>query len=88
MTALILMQSLFADKGEENRSLSIILVPALASASAVLSSQLVRMGADAGMNERMTVLGVLAAVTIMAMMANRLMDKNSGSSKSVTVSGE
>lgn len=88
VTALILMQSLFADKGEENRSLSIILVPALASASAVLSSQLVRMGADAGMNERMTVLGVLAAVTIMAMMANRLMDKNSGSSKSVTVSGE
>lgn len=90
VTALILMQSLFADgpgKNEENRSLSIMLVPALASASALLSSQLVRIGADAGMNERMTVLGVLAAVTIMAMMASRLMDKNSGS-KSVTVSGE
>lgn len=62
----------FLSEDDANKSLSLVLVPALATASAILSNELLELGQTADMNTRLTVLGVMAASVVVAFVGSKI----------------
>jgi biotin transporter BioY len=79
----IVGQAFFPD--EEEKVVNVALVPALATSSAMVSAGLLQFGLSATMEDRMTVIGVMGAVTFVALLASYFIGRgkaagNSGSS--------
>jgi hypothetical protein len=91
IVASILLQGYFAKEKEENRCLSVMLLPVLSSAFALLSGGLVEQGLHASMQDRLNVIGGLAGLTVLLMLVQGLANKKSGGNSgpdTVAVSGD
>lgn len=70
----VLGQSYFIDR--ERRVLSLALIPALSSASAILGGDLLATGETATINTRLTIIGVLAALAAISLVIGIISDKH------------
>lgn len=88
----IVGQAFFPD--EEEKVVNVALVPALATSCAMVSAGLLQLGLNATMEERMTVIGAMGAVTFVVLLGSYFMGRgkttnNSDTSgQSVAVSGD
>lgn len=82
----LLLQPYFVE--EENRLLSIILVPALAGVSSLFAKELVELGYNAAMNDRLTVLGVLAALAALVLAGSHFASGKKSTGNGVAVSAD
>jgi hypothetical protein len=79
----------FLSPKDEEKSLSLVMVPALATASALLSHDLLELGENADMQTRLTVLGVMAAAVVVAFIGIKLSGpKQQASADAVAVAGD
>ena len=70
----VLGQSYFVDR--ERRVLSLALIPALSSATAILGGDLLASGETATINTRLTIIGVLAALAAISLVIGIILDKS------------
>lgn len=69
----------FLEEDDRDKSLNLVLVPALATTSGLLSYELLALGETADMPARLTALGVIAAAVALAALAGRLCTRPAGS---------
>lgn len=83
----VLLQTFFGRSPEDAaRCLSVILIPSLSGSCAVLSGGLVASGLTASMEERLTTLAVLAALTVVLLLLSHFLGKST--TDTVTVAGD
>ncbi|CAN5214652.1 hypothetical protein BH11CYA1_BH11CYA1_17780 [soil metagenome] len=84
----IVGQSFFPE--EEEKVVNVALVPALATSCAIVTAGLLQLGLSATIEDRMTVIGAIAAVTVVVLLASYFMGRKpaTSSGEPVAVSGD
>ena len=82
----IVGQSFFPE--EEEKVVNIALVPALATSCAMVTAVLLQLGINATMEDRMAVIGALAAVTVIVLLASYFVGRKAAGDKPAGNSGE